>query len=267
MAQDENDIGDQRLNADGTLAESAGGPSLLERFHDWLHRLFGSRRDVWVGSLALVFTAVVFSVTIKDAVYSKYKDKTGVTRIIPLRWNQRTLVFPIDGVDKAGRRVLFDVVVLTKDYGWVIGSTEDLMRGDTRLTPADIETEVLAPQMREGLAKASALIAVGVASQEGAVGAETRRADLRANRTAKWLRGIVDPNMAMWTLNLGRYVEPCQECEDPDTSWQRPFIVIAVRKADAGADIGEALRIAMSDKENLPSPERYSSFVLAKYTK
>jgi hypothetical protein len=71
----------------------------------------------------------------------------------------------------------------------------------------------------------------------------------------------------MWTLNLGRYLEPCVECEDADTSWQRPFIVIAVRRTDNGANISEALADAMSDTQNLPSPSRYSAFAFAKFTK
>ena len=46
-----------------------------------------------------------------------------------------------------------------------------------------------------------------------------------------------------------------------------PFIVIAVRKADDGAHISEALADAMSDTINLPSPDRYSTFAFAKFKK
>ncbi len=68
-------------------------------------------------------------------------------------------------------------------------------------------------------------------------------------------------------VEFGRYVEPCVECEDADTSWQRPFIVIAVRKAEDGTHISEALADAMSDTINLPSPARYSTFAFTKFTK
>ena len=71
----------------------------------------------------------------------------------------------------------------------------------------------------------------------------------------------------MWTLNLGRYLDPCTDCEDAETSWQRPFVVIAVRDTDEGVNLSEALRSAMSDKENLPSPDRYSTFAMSKYVK
>jgi len=220
-----------------------------------------------IGALILIFTIGVFGFVIRDAIASYSKDKTGVRHILAHRWNERTLVFPIDGVDKSGRHAVFDVVVLTKDYGWVRGSTTELEKGERRLTPDEIQDEVLAPQLREGLGSARALIAVGLASQEGEIEREEQRGGLRAARTAELVRGAVGASMPMWTLNLGRYVEPCVECEDADTSWQRPFIVIAVRQVDDGAHISEALADAMSGVENLPSPARYSTFAFAKFTK
>ena len=220
-----------------------------------------------IGVLVLLFTIGVFGFVIRDAIVSSSKDKTGAKRIIATRWNERTLVFPIEGVDKSNRHVVFDVVVLTKDYGWVRGSTTELEKGERRLSPDEIQNEVLAPQLRKGLGTARALIAVGLASQEGDVSREEQRGGLRAIRTAELVRGAVGSSIPMWTLNLGRYVEPCVECEDEDTSWQRPFIVIAVRRVDNGAHISEALADAMSNTQNLPSPSRYSTFAFAKFTK
>lgn len=231
----------------------------------WLASFFGDRINLAIGALAMLFTLGVFSTVAWDAYRSNYKDKTGVKRIIAKRWNERTLVFPVEGADRSGRRALFDVVVLTKDYGWVRGSTTELEKFDRRLSPDEIQTEVLAPQLRQGLGSARGLIAVGLASQEGAVEREEHRGGLRAERIAQWVRQALGGDIPMWTLNLGRYLEPCMECEDADTSWQRPFIVIAVRKADGGTRISEALADAMSDTINLPSPDRYSTFAFAKF--
>ncbi len=247
--------------AQATLSPSRGG------WIGGLANLFGSRREAIIGALALLFAAIVGGFVVKDALLAMSGGKSGWLTITAQRWNERTMVFPIDGVDANGRRALFDVVVLTKNYGWVRGSTQELERGDQRLTAEDIENEVLAPQLRTGLNGAIALIAVGLASQEGEVEREVQRGGLRAARIAEWVRGVVDPSVPMWTLNLGRYVDPCTDCEDADTSWQRPFIVVAVRRSDAGANIGEALADAMSNKTNLPSPSRYSTFALAKYQK
>ena len=144
-----------------------------------------------IGALILLFMVGVFGLVIRDAIASFSKDKTGVRRIMAHRWNERTLVFPIDGVDKSGRHAVFDVVVLTKDYGWVRGSTTELEKGERRLSPDEIQNEVLAPQLREGLGSARALVAVGLASQEGEIEREEQRGGLRATRTAELVRGAV----------------------------------------------------------------------------
>ncbi|MGE0052725.1 MAG: hypothetical protein AB7S74_00830 [Hyphomicrobium sp.] len=267
MVQYDDDFGEGRSGA-ATAAIAIPEHTDTERergLMGFLHRLFGAREEAVIGLLALLFTVTIGGITLKDAYFSQFLDKSGAQRIFAKRWNERTLVFPIEGTDALGRRALFDVVVLTKNYGWVLGSTTELERGDQRLTPSDIETEVLAPQLRENLGRARALIAVGLASQEGDVGRETQRGGLRAARIAQWVRDAIGPNIPMWTLNLGRYLEPCAECENDETSWQRPFIVIAMREADNGVNIEQALRSAMSDKTNLPSPERYSTFALAQY--
>ncbi|MFN0218952.1 MAG: hypothetical protein ACKVP4_09085 [Hyphomicrobium sp.] len=232
-----------------------------------LRRLFGSTFDILIGLLSLAYVVGVFGFIIKDAASGFSKDRTGLRTITASRWNDRTLAFSIDGADRNGRAAKFDVVVLTKMYGWVRGSTTELERGETRLSPDDISREVFTQQLREGLGSARELIAVGLASQEGEVERETQRAGLRAARIAEWVREAVGRSIPIWTLNLGRYVEVCADCETEDTSWQRPFIVVAVRVADPGTDIGEALAVALSDKSNLPSPSRYSTFALSKFTK
>src|SRR5690606_27694121 len=160
--------------------------------------LFGSGFNIAIGVLALLFSAGVFGTVAWDAYRSNAKDKSGVKRIIAKRWNERTLVFPIEGVDRAGRRALFDVVVLTEDYGWVRGSTTELEKFDRRLSPDDIQTEVLAPQLRQGLGSARGLIAVGLASQEGAVEREEQRGNLRAVRIAQWVREALGDDIPMW---------------------------------------------------------------------
>jgi hypothetical protein len=266
MVQFEDDDRDFR-GSRGRALETGEKAYSRAGWFDWLYRLFGARHEALIGTLALLFTAGVSGLVIRDALLSGAKDKSGLRRVVAKKWNDRTMAFPIEGKDSAGRNALFDVVVLTKDYGWIKGSTTELERGSTKLSAEDVENEVLAPQLREGLGAAKELIAVGLASVEGNIENEIQRGGLRANRIAEWVKGAVDQSIPMSTLNLGRYLEPCSDCETDDTSWQRPFIVIAVKQADAGTNIGEALQNAMSDKENLPSPSRYSTFALAKYAK
>lgn len=261
MVHYEREFGDEKR------ATPAAAPAGGDGGAGWLGRFFGPREETIIGVVAMLFATVVGALVVKDAILARTMDKSGVQRILAKKWNDRTLVFPIEGTDAAGRRALFDVVVLTKNYGWVLGSTTELERGETKLNPQEIEDEVLAPQLREGLGSARELIAVGVASQEGELQREIQRGGLRAARIAEWVRGAVGKKMPMWTLNLGRYLEPCIECEDADTSWQRPFIVIAVRQADDATHISEALADAMSNTINLPSPERYSTFAFAKFNR
>ena len=253
------------LNASATIYDD-DEPEREGGIMGFLHRLFGAREEAIVGLVTLLFATAIAGYVLKDAYVARFKDKS-VQRITVSKWNSRTLVFPIEGWDKQGRRALFDVVVLTKNYGWVLGSTTELERENTKLNARDIEEEVLAPQLREGLGRARELIAVGVASQEGELDREIQRGGLRAARIAQWVRGALGERIPMWTLNLGRYLEPCNECENEETSWQRPFVVIAVRETDQSVNLGEALRNAMSDKENLPSPERYSTFAMARFVK
>ena len=70
----------------------------------WLASFFGGRGQAVLGTLLMLFTVGVFGVVARDAYISNFKDKSGVKRIIAKRWNERTLVFPIEGTDRAGRR-------------------------------------------------------------------------------------------------------------------------------------------------------------------
>jgi hypothetical protein len=229
--------------------------------------LFGRGSERTIGLLALAFAAVVVGFVVKDAVVAGAKDKSGVRTSIAARWTDTARAFPIEGVDNAGRTALFDVVVLTKDFGWVRGSSSELERNGRRLEARDIQRELIAPTVRDGLSDARSLIAVGLASQEGELDREIQRGGERAQRIAGWVRQAIERRVPMWTLNLGRYSDVCQECETADTSWQRPFIVIAVRQADDGTNIREALHMALSDTSNLPSPSRYSTFAYNRYAR
>ncbi len=191
----------------------------------------GSRSylDWIVGALILLFTLGVFTSVAWDAYRARDMDKTGVRRILAKRWNDRTLVFPIEGTDRQGRRAAFDVVVLTKNYGWVRGSTTELERDDRHLSPQDIQDEVLAPQLREGLGTARGLIAVGLASQEGDVAREEQRGGERAIRTAQWVQrsprpahSDVDAQSGALRRSLHRLRRPRHQLATPVYRYRRP---------------------------------------------
>jgi hypothetical protein len=182
-----------------------------------------------------------------------------------VRQTRNSTVFAIEGKDKAGRRGTFDVVVLNKSFLWVRGSAEDLEKDGVVIPRADLAAAVLDDEVKGALADAKEVITVGTASQEGNAAEEVARAERRAKQAATLISGAVTAATPIWTLNLGQYRDPCTNCETGGTSWQRPFIVIAVKETDPGTNIGEALTDAMSGKEKLPSPSSYSVFALTRF--
>lgn len=182
-----------------------------------------------------------------------------------VRQTRNSTVFAIEGKDKAGRRATFDVVVLNKSFLWVRGSAEDLEKDGVTIPRADLAAAVLDDEVKGALADAKEVITVGTASQEGVAADEVARAERRAKQAATLISGAVTAATPIWTLNLGQYRDPCTNCETGGTSWQRPFIVIAVKETDAGTNIGEALTDAMSGKKQLPSPSSYSEFALTRF--
>ncbi|MDX2265070.1 MAG: hypothetical protein NW215_08875 [Hyphomicrobiales bacterium] len=171
-----------------------------------------------------------------------------------------TVVFPIEGVDAAGRKAAFDVLILTKDYNWVKGSTTEVVKGAETLTDADLIARIFIREVRDVLTKASDVIAVGAASQEGQSEAEIARAEARARASAGWLKEVVAPETPVWMLNLGQYQGCPGAVEQTDTSFQRPLMLIGVHSKDADANLSEALANAIAGKSNLPSRDCYSRF-------
>jgi hypothetical protein len=182
-----------------------------------------------------------------------------------VRQTRNSTVFAIEGKDKAGRRGAFDVVVLNKSFLWVRGSAEDLEKDGTMIPRAELAAAVLDDEVRGALSDAKEVITVGTASQEGNAAEEVARAERRAKQAATLVSGAVAAATPIWTLNLGQYRDPCTNCETGGTSWQRPFIVIAVKETDPGTNVGEALTDAMTGKDKLPSPASYSVFALTRF--
>ncbi len=230
----------------------------------WISTLFATRADVAVTLGALGLIGGVAATTVTDAV-TRPDRAAGRTAAIAQRAGDNAILFGIDGRDEAGLRGAFDLVVLDKRFDWVRGSTSEIVKDGATLSDKDIAASVLTPEVRQSLARAKEVIAVGTASHEGDIVAEIHRAGLRAKQTADWIAAAVPASVPIHTLNLGQYRDACTDCETADTSWQRPFIIVTVRSKDDGADIGQALAAAMSDKSNLPSLSAYSTFGLARH--
>lgn len=182
-----------------------------------------------------------------------------------VRQTRNSVVFAIQGKDQAGRVGSFDVVVLNKSFLWARGRADTLEKDGQTIAGSDLASAVLDEEVRAALADAKEVIAVGTASQEGDAAEEQARAERRAQTAAGLVAGAVGADVPLWTLNLGQYRDPCENCETSGTSWQRPFIVIAVRSLEPDTNLGEALSDAMTGKQRLPSPASYSSFALSRF--
>lgn len=231
----------------------------------WFLGLFKTNAGVAALVASTGAAATIGAIEIKRNVIDPLKMETAAIAPAEVRQTRNSTVFAIEGKDKAGRKAAFDVVVLNKSFLWVRGSAEDLEKDGQTIPRDTLAAAVLDDEVRAALADAKEVITVGTASQEGNAADEVARAERRAKQAASLVSGAVAPSVPISTLNLGQYRDPCVGCETGGTSWQRPFIVIAVKAADPDTDIGEALADAMTGKKQLPSPASYSAFALTRF--
>ncbi len=246
---------------------------LYDKGSGWLHHAGGlgavKANVVMAAAVAATATAGTYgAIAIRDT-YIAPKQPVETAAIAPapaeVRQTKNSVVFAIEGKDKAGRRGTFDVVVLNKNFLWVRGSSDELEKDGKTIPAADVASAVLDEEVRSALADAKEVITVGTASQEGDASEELARAERRAKQAATLVAPALTPSTPISALNLGRYREPCANCETGGTSWQRPFIVVAVKSLEPGTKVGEALSDAMSGQQKLPSPKAYSAFDLTRF--
>lgn len=230
----------------------------------WLSSLFKTPAEIGFATASAAVVGSVTAMTVADAVETRMNRDLAPVVVESSRQTANSTVFEIVGFDKAGRKGLFDVVVLNKEFMWVHASADELERKGERIPAATVATTILDADVRAALAEARDIIAVGTASQEGQAATELERARKRALTAAKIAKMPAPDTVPLWSLALGQYRDPCDACETTGTSWQRPFIVIAVKNLEEGTDLAESLADAMTGKDNLPAPQSYSAFELTK---
>ncbi len=189
-----------------------------------------------------------------------FAEQTAET-VETLRWGD-VVVYPVTGQDDAGRAADFDVAVLPAGVTWVQESTTVLERDGDRIPVTGTTEAIFTPELRDGLNRSDAVMAVGLASQEGRQDIETERARRRGMTAAGWLEEAVAPETPVWMLNLGQYQSDCPTAREDatGTSWQRPVIFVGIRPEDQEVRLSEAFANAISGKTNLPSQQCYTSF-------
>lgn len=223
------------------------------------------RRGFFWWWLLAIFIAFLLVVLISGAAFlaMSYLWQPGKAEVEKQRVDN-AFIFPVEGVDAAGRRAAFDFIILTNEFTWVKGSTFQVESKGQIIADEAVVQQVISADIRNALTNARELIAVGLASQEGEQAAEEQRAARRSRTVLGWMLLLADAEKPLWRLNLGQYSKACQSQEDADTSFQRPLILATVREKDGETNLAEALANAISGKANLPSRECYSRFDLLK---
>lgn len=188
--------------------------------------------------------------------------------IVPPRaLGTNAVFFVVDGADSTGSRARFEIVVARAPVQWAAGSADRLAHGDTIL-PGRALGGLATAEIRDRLAAARHLFALGISGDEGADGAPTEAlylAGQRARQTALWLAAIVPGDTPIDMLNLGRQIERCAACTTAEVTWERPIAVAAVTASAPGTDLAEALAEAMASARNLPGPANCSAFALTRH--
>jgi hypothetical protein len=182
-------------------------------FIKWLYRWY-KRYDTWSGrydwfqwllsmfkthtATSLAITSGTAAVTVAAAVVVVNPDLrreylpflSAPTEAVQTQSWGSSVIYPIMGRDLEGRRATFDVAVLPQNLTWAQRSDRELDQGGTIISNSQVADTVFTPELREGLGRSNAVIAVGLASQEGQIEAETARALRRATTAAGWLASI-----------------------------------------------------------------------------
>jgi hypothetical protein len=173
------------------------------------------------------------------------------TRVLPPTPPEVTRDLIVRGAeDLLGRRASFRILLFTDEFRWRLNSYDALESGSAE--------PLFTPEMKAALNDAEEIICVGASSEEVPVGVslaqgrewEERRASRRAERISMWVRAALSKAIPVRKLNVGHHAPTGQR---RDTSDQRRVVIILVLDHEEGADIDQALRMAMA-RESLRAP-------------
>lgn len=144
--------------------------------------------------------------------------------------------------DEQGLRTSFRILLFSDEFRWRLNSYDVIEHGSARPQFTD--------EMKAVLNSAREVICVGASSEEVPPGVsfaqgrrvEERRAALRAEKIAVWVRQVLQTPIPIRKLNVGHHSPTGTE----QTSDQRRVVIILVLDQDEGANTDQALRAAMA---------------------
>ncbi|MBD6619192.1 serine/threonine protein kinase [Komarekiella sp. 'clone 1'] len=160
--------------------------------------------------------------------------------------------FPYEkGRDSQGRVAEFNIVVLSVEYRWLLGSTFQVKYNDQIISLELLNLNIEQEEIQKIMKKPSEIISVGTASCKGDVGVEQRIALERSRQIqflAKKLFSNTPSIKGYRLLNLGQFQRSnCQASQDL-TAYQRSIIIIGVKQKSADVILDEALRNRLEEK-------------------
>lgn len=156
--------------------------------------------------------------------------------------------------DNKGLKATLQVLVISADYSWQLGSVSDVERKGMTSSLSD---HLRHPGILRQLESAEKIILVGAASSENADRnplQEEARSETRAENLQLLVKENVVANNQIYTLNLGYYVkETSKQNKNTLTSEdQRKVVIIAVFDAEDGLDLEQALKNALAETPTFP---------------
>lgn len=161
--------------------------------------------------------------------------------------------------DAQGRQGTVEVVIVSRDYAWQLGSSSAVERhGQPR---DDLLQHLRSEGVRQALARYMGIIAVGAASSEGSRANPLREETLarhRADELQKWIKESVPSEAELHTLSMGYYQGADALRASAD---QRVVVVIGIVHRDPGIDWRSALQDVLHTHIAFPMPPHsYSRF-------
>lgn len=160
--------------------------------------------------------------------------------------------FPYEeGRDSQGRVAKFNIAVLSVEYKWLLGSNFQIKYNDQVISLEVLKLNLEQEGIQNLMKNPSEIISVGIASCEGNVEVEQRRAFERSQQIqvlAKKLFSNAPSIKGYRLLNLGRFQRSNCQTNREATAYQRSVILIGVKKQSANVILDEALRDRLENK-------------------
>ena len=193
--------------------------------------------------------AVMYKMIVMDKNHEEYTLNSfspKEIREVPLEPHSTKRGFPtppVTGTDLAGKKAVFEFHSLTNNYGWRLGSSDEIesiiLSNHLIKAQSFLQQKLSEVNTQERIKQSKDLIAVGVASCEGIKAEEEDRAEKRAKVIQTTLADVSTVH-DIHILLLGQYqTKDCKAAKN--TIKQRQLIVIYVIEKENGVSIKEAL--------------------------